>query len=213
MPANTLPASAARLAVLESVRRGNRTVNALAADLGVTDNAVRLHLTALERDGLIQRRGMVHSGRAGQPAAEYDLTTEGELALSRAYPPALTALVSALAARLEPRALRSVFVDAGHRLAAKMGVEPSGTLAQKAQACAALLDALGGSTTVTAARSEAFISGAGCPLASAVRAEPATCTLVESLLARHAGVRARQECEHGPHPRCRFRIATRDVRE
>lgn len=201
-----LPASAARLAVLESVRKGNRTVNALAADLGVTDNAVRLHLAALERDRLIQRRGILHSGRAGQPAAEYDLTTDGELALSRAYPPAFTALVSALATRLEPRALRALFADAGRRLAAESGTATAGTLAERAHACAALLDSLGGSTAVTATRRDALITGAGCPLAAAVRAEPATCTMVEVLLSKHAGVSCTQECEHGEQPRCRFRV-------
>lgn len=202
-----LPASAARLAVLESVRKGHRTVNALAFDLGVTDNAVRLHLAALERDRLVQRRGTLHSGRAGQPAAEYDLTTEGELALSRAYPPAFTALVGALSSRMEPRALRTLFADAGRRLAAETGPEPSGTLAQRVHACAALLDSLGGSTTVSASRREALITGTGCPLAAAVRAEPATCTMVEALLGKHAGVSATQECEHGEYPRCRFRVA------
>lgn len=207
MPNPPLPASAARLAVLESVRRGNRTVNALATDLGVTDNAVRLHLAALERDQFIQRRGTLHSGRAGQPAAEYDLTTEGELALSRAYPPAFTALVSALASRLEPRALRAVFADAGRRLAAESGMETGGSLTERANACAHLLDSLGGNTTVTTGRREALVTGAGCPLAAAVRAEPATCTMVEVLLSKHAGVRCTQECEHGEQPRCRFRIS------
>ncbi|HSA57998.1 MAG TPA: ArsR family transcriptional regulator [Gemmatimonadaceae bacterium] len=205
-PDPALPASAARLAVLEAVRRGNRTVNALAAELGVTDNAVRLHLAALERDRLIERLGTLHSGRAGQPAAEYELTTAGELALSRAYPPAFTALVGALASRLEPRALRALFADAGRRLATETGSEPVGTMAQRADACAALLDSLGGSTAVSHSRRGALITGTGCPLAAAVRVEPATCILVEALLARHAGVKATQECEHGDHPRCRFRI-------
>ena len=194
--------------MLDAIRRGQHTVNALAAELGVTDNAVRLHLAALERDRLIQRRGTQHSGRAGQPAAEYALTTEGELALSHAYPPAFSALVQALASRLEPRTLRAVFADAGRHLAGELGTEPGGSLAQRAEACAALLNSLGGSAVVTGGRREAVITGAGCPLAAAVRAEPATCTLVEALLAKHGGVTAVQECEHGEHPRCRFRVTT-----
>jgi predicted ArsR family transcriptional regulator len=182
-------------------------VNALAAELAVTDNAVRLHLAALERDRLIERRGTRHSGRAGQPAAEYALTADGELSLSRAYPPAFTALVAALAARLEPRALRAVFAEAGRRLAEVTAADTSGSLAHRADACAALLSSLGGSATVTAGRREAVVIGAGCPLAAAVRAEPATCTLVEAMLAKHCGVTATQECEHGDQPRCRFRVA------
>jgi predicted ArsR family transcriptional regulator len=205
---NSFVGSAARLSVLEAVRRGNRTVNALAADLGVTDNAVRLHLAALERDRLLERRGTRRSGLAGQPAAEYDLTTDGEIALSRAYPPAFTALVAALGARLEPRALRALFADAGRRLAGDTGGGVSGSLANRAGACAALLESLGGSVTVQAERREAVLIGAGCPLAAAVRAEAATCTLVEAMLERHAGVNAVQQCHHGAEPRCRFRITS-----
>jgi predicted ArsR family transcriptional regulator len=207
MRKSPLPASAAQLSVLDAVRRGHYTVNALAAELAVTDNAVRLHLAALERDHLVERRGTRHSGRAGQPAAEYALTPDGEQALSRAYPSAFAALVRALSARLEPRALRAVFADAGRRLAEDAGIEADGSLAQRAGACAALLNSLGGSATVTTGRREAVITGEGCPLAAAVRADPATCTMIEALLGKHTGVTAIQECEHGDQPRCRFRVA------
>ena len=71
----------ARHAVLDLIRRGARTVNTLAEALRISDNAVRVHLVALERDGLIVRSGLVRSGAAGQPAAEYELTVAGELAL------------------------------------------------------------------------------------------------------------------------------------
>lgn len=202
-----VPGSAARLSVLEAVRRGHRTVNALANELGVTDNAVRLHLTALERDGLVARSGTLRSGRAGQPAAEYDLTTAGELALSRAYPSALTALVSALAERLDGRSMRAIFADAGRRLAEVASPAPAaGTFAERAEACASLLETLGGSVSLTASRREALIKGAGCPLAAAVREEPATCVLVEALLAKHGNVDVTQVCEHGDRPQCRFRL-------
>jgi predicted ArsR family transcriptional regulator len=206
MTKRAIAGSPARLSVLEAVRCGNRTINALATDLGVTDNAVRLHLAALERDRLVKRGGTRRSGLAGQPAAEYDLTPEGEIALSRAYPPALTALVSALGSRLEPRALRALFADAGRRLAGESGGTASGSLAHRANACAALLESLGGSVTVQSERREAVVIGAGCPLAAAVRAEPATCTLIEAMLERHAGVEAEQQCHHGAEPRCRFRL-------
>jgi predicted ArsR family transcriptional regulator len=86
MPASSASLPPARQAVLDLVRRGERTVNTLAARLRISDNAVRVHLVALERDGLLKRCGMVRSGGAGQPAAEYDITPAGELALSVACP-------------------------------------------------------------------------------------------------------------------------------
>jgi predicted ArsR family transcriptional regulator len=201
---SALPAS--RRAVLDLIRRGERTVNTLAAQLRISDNAVRVHLIALERDGLIKRVGIVRSGLVGQPAAEYDLTPSGELALSSAYPAALAALVSATGDRLDPRARRALFLEAGRRLAETISARDSGTLQDRAESCAALIDTLGGSATVTQAKGSATVIGASCPLAAAVRNEPATCFLIEALLKKHAGVQAEQLCTHGDRPACRFRV-------
>ena len=203
-PAVSLPPS--RYAVLDLVRRGARTVNTLADGLRISDNAVRGHLAALERDGLVSRSGLVRSGTAGQPAAEYDLTTAGELILSTAYPAALGALAAAAGDRLDARARRALFLDAGKRLATTLRKPEGATLAERAAACAALIDSLGGSADVEAGRSSATLTGRGCPLAVAVRAEPATCSLIEGLLEEHAGVAAVQKCVHGEHPACRFEL-------
>src|SRR5512139_1084500 len=164
-----MPGSAAlppaRQAVLDLIRRGERTVNTLATQLRISDNAVRMHLVALERDGMVKRIGTVRSGGAGQPAAEYDLTPEGELALSAAYPAALTALAAALSDRLDGRGRRALFLDAGKRLAATLGRHDSGSLQERAAACAELIDRLGGSASITTERGSATVAGAGCPLA------------------------------------------------
>ena len=210
MAASPSPLPAARVAVLDRVRRGDHSVNALALALGITDNAVRLHLAALVRDGLVWRRGVRHSGRAGQPAAEYGLAAAGEIALSAAYAPALTALVWALAHETDPGAARALYAAAGKRLAASTPARRSGSLAARAGACAALVESLGGTARVSTARGETTLVGAGCPLSVAVRADGAACTIIESLLAEHSGLRVVQRCEHGEHgergehPACRF---------
>ena len=208
MTSSSVAAPDPRHTVLDAIRRGCSTVNVLAAELSVTDNAVRLHLVALEADGLIARTGIRHSGRAGQPAAEYALTPAGETALSHAYPPVLAALVAALGARLELRTLRAVMADAGTRIAAVGGRSPAAgaSLSYRAGQCVSLIQSLGGSATVELGRHEAIITGAGCPLSAAVRAEPGSCTIIEALLASHAGVKATQHCDHGAHPNCRFAI-------
>jgi predicted ArsR family transcriptional regulator len=204
-PASSL--SPARIAVIDAIRRGHHTVNELARALGVTDNAVRLQLSVLERDGLLRRRGVLHSGRAGQPAAEYELSADGEHALSRAYRPVLASLVESLGRRLDVRALRSLFSDAGRKLAAKGQSDARGSLAARAAAGVALIESLGGSASVELGRHQAILQGVGCPLAAAVRAEPATCYIMESLLAEHAGLKARQRCAHGDKPCCRFELS------
>ena len=196
----------ARLAALDRVRRGDRTVNAIAAALAVTDNAVRGHLVALEHDGLLRRAGVQRSGQAGQPAAEYELTPAGDEALSAVYPAALAALVAAIGGRLDARGARALFTDAGRRLGSGPRTEGGGSIAVRAQSCANLIESLGGSIVVTAARGRATLHGAGCPLARAVRAEPGTCTMIESMLTQVSGLRVTQRCAHGEHPACRFEL-------
>lgn len=207
MPASReLPPS--RHAVLDLIRQSERTVNTLATRLRISDNAVRAHLVALERDGLIKRAGIVRSGTAGQPAAEYEITPGGELALSAAYAPAFTAVAAAVADRLDTKSRRALFTDAGRRLAATMKPQDSGSLPERAEHCAALINSLGGSATISAGRGNAILEGAGCPLAAAVRADPATCYLIEALIEGHTGLQADQQCTHGDRPACRFRLTT-----
>lgn len=206
MPGTPATPPPARLAVLDFVRRGERTVNALAAALGITDNAVRLHLAALERDGLLRRTGVRRSGQVGQPAAEYELTPDGELALSSAFPPVLTALAAALGDRLDARARRALYLDAGRRLAEQSPSATTGSLALRAEACAKLIESLGGSVTVKTERGRATMAAAGCPLAAVVRKEPGTCAIIEAMLARSSGLDVAQKCVHGERPACRFEL-------
>lgn len=197
-----------RHAVLDLVRQGERTVNTLAARLRISDNAVRLQLGVLERDGLVKRSGIVRSGTVGQPAAEYDITPAGELALSAAYAPALAAVAAAAAERLDARSRRALFADAGRRLAATMKSQDSGSLQERAEQCVTLVNSLGGSATISTGRGSVTLQGAGCPLAAAVRADPATCYLIEGLLEGHTGLEAEQQCMHGGRPSCRFKLTS-----
>jgi predicted ArsR family transcriptional regulator len=50
------------------LRRGARTVEELAASLELTDNAIRNHLSSLERDGLVRQAGVRRGPGAGKPA-------------------------------------------------------------------------------------------------------------------------------------------------
>ena len=67
--------------VITLLRHGERTVDDLALALELTDNAVRSHLTALERDGLVRQTGVRRGG--GKPAYTYELTAAGEVPSTR----------------------------------------------------------------------------------------------------------------------------------
>jgi len=62
--------------IITLLRRSSRTVDELAQALGLTHTAVRAHLAALERDGMVQQ----HSERRGsrKPSSVYDLAPAAE---------------------------------------------------------------------------------------------------------------------------------------
>src|SRR3954466_14880237 len=95
-PTERQNSEATRSRLLTLLREGSWTVDDLAARLGLTDNAVRFHLDALEREGVARKEGLRRSGGAGQPAMLYSLTTGGEEAFSKAYAPVLIASLAEL---------------------------------------------------------------------------------------------------------------------
>lgn len=190
--------------VVALLRQGYLTVEELARELNLTDNAVRAHLSALERDGLV-----VQSGRrrgAGKPAFTYALTPEAEDLFPKAYGALLHLVLDALAERLAPESLDDLLRDVGHRLAAGQPA-PTGDLRQRVDGAVALLGELGGLAVVEERDDGFVIAGRSCPLASAVAGHPETCLLAEALLADVIGETVCQTCDPAI-PRCRFEIAT-----
>jgi predicted ArsR family transcriptional regulator len=191
-----------RLQVLEQLRRLAATVEELAQGAGVTANAIRPLLVALERDGLIARGGVRRTDGVGKPPVVYQITEAGERSFSRAYPAALAGLVGALSANLSSERLLRILRAAGARLATGARVVP---MRERGAAAAQLLEALGASVTVVPNRGRSVtVMGAGCPLADAVRECTATCEVVRSLLAESTGAKVTIGCEYSERPRCRF---------
>src|ERR1043166_4780908 len=101
---------------LVTLLRGTRkTVNELALDLELTDNAVRAHLLSLERDGLIRQSGVQRGTR--KPHFSYELTEEAEKLFPKAYDALLNQLIAVLKGRLKPDALEEVLREVGRSLA------------------------------------------------------------------------------------------------
>jgi len=92
--------------ILALLRRGGRTVDELAAAVELSDNAIRPHLAALERDGIVRQRGARPTG--GKPAAVYKVTPDAERLFTRAYIPLLTELVRTLSERMTSAELEAL---------------------------------------------------------------------------------------------------------
>src|ERR687886_682579 len=101
--------------ILALLRVENRTVSELSAALNLTDNAVRAHLLSLERDGLVQPRGMRRGRR--KPHVNYGLSPEAEHIFPKAYGPLLNHMVDAISKRVSLRALRATMQEVGRAVA------------------------------------------------------------------------------------------------
>ena len=186
------------------LRRGVATVEELARELGLTDNAVRSHLAALERDGLVTQSG-VRRG-TGKPAYTYALTPDAERLFPKAYGALLGLMLDVLAERLPPDTLDDLLREMGHRLAAGQA-SSTGDLRARVDGAVALLGEMGGLAEVEELDGGYVIRGCSCPLAAAVTGHPETCLLAETLLADVIGVPVRQTCDT-QGLRCRFEVGT-----
>lgn len=142
-----------------------------------------------------------------KPAHVYELTTEAELQLSRAYVPVLTQLLHVLADRLSAHDFDGVMRAVGRELLDGRA-RPSGALRARANAASALLDQLGGLTEVIDDEDGLQIRSHGCPLAATAVHHPETCSAMESLVSEFVGAPVEQRCERSERPRCRFRLET-----
>src|SRR5687768_15288339 len=104
--------------IVSLLQRGPLTVDDVASKLGLSASGVRAQITAMERDGVVRRRG----SRVGatRPSRVFELTPEVEQLLSRAYIPLLTQLVDVVAETLPERQLDTALRQVGKRLAREL---------------------------------------------------------------------------------------------
>lgn len=191
---------------LVTLLRGTRkTVNELAQDLDLTDNAVRAHLLSLERDGLIKQSGIQRGTR--KPHFAYELTEEAEHLFPKAYDALFNQLISVLKGRLTPVALEEVLRDVGRSLArAHAAPQENGDMKSRIDKALAALEAIGGAARVEEENEKLVIRSDSCPLSTAVAAHPEVCRLAETLLAEIIGVEVQEQCDRAGSPHCRFEV-------
>ncbi len=189
------------------LRRGPHTVEELAAAVGLTDNAVRAHLAALERDGMVRLLGVRRCGGSGKPAYEYGLALAAEQVFPKPYADMLGTLYDVLGDRLPAAELAALARETGRRMARRLD---SGATASRgaAEGAVAALNAMGGlaELEVGGHDSAPVIRAYSCPLAEVVTRHPGACALAEAFVSGLAGVPVCAECSPGERPHCRFTL-------
>ena len=190
--------------IIALLRRGERTVNELADGVELTDNAVRTHLAALERDGLVAFAG-VRRG-VGKPAHLFALTPEAETLFPRAYAVVLRTVLEVVRGAYPPGEVDALVAEVGRRLA-KPFPRAAGGVAARADAAVAVLAELGGVAEARIDGRLATIRGFGCPLREAVDGPPDVCRIAAALLSEVVGRDVTECCDRGDAPSCRFTFA------
>lgn len=187
--------------IVALLRRTSRTVDELAAALDLTDNAVRAHIATLERDGIVEQRGMRRG--ASKPAFAYDLTPEAERLFPKAYGPVLAQFLTVVTERMGRDATDEMLRAVGARLATAH-VDSGMPLDGRLDAAAHLLNDLGGLAESEVTEETAIIRGFSCPLALVAAEHPDVCHLAETLVSQVVGIPMHERCERGERPRCCF---------
>jgi predicted ArsR family transcriptional regulator len=195
--------------VLALLRGAARTVNEISGTLGLTQNAVRVQLSALERDGLVKQRGT----RAGtrKPHLSYELTDEAEALFPKAYSPVLTELLAVLTARLPEQTVNEILDEAGRRLAKHHFPEESADLDQRLGEVLSVLTQIGGYAELVREGDAYVIVGTSCPIYDTVKTHPTACRSLSSMLSKATGAEVVEKCQKGAKPRCRFELRLRSA--
>jgi predicted ArsR family transcriptional regulator len=189
--------------IVTLLRRASRTVEELAQELDLTDNAVRAQLAVLERDGLIKESGRRRS--SSKPASVYTLTSVAEELFPKAYGSVLRQLLEELTERMPAEEVEAVLRSTGHRLAAQWAL-PRGELQTRVEAAVSVLNALGGLAELERRNGTYVIQGYSCPLAAVVPDHPEVCRLTETLLTELIDAPVQERCENGETLRCHFLV-------
>lgn len=198
--------SSTRGQIVTLLRRQDATVDELATTLELTDNAVRSHLAALERDGLVAQTG-VRRG-VSKPAVVYGLTREAGRLFKKSDASLLRTLLRVLKERLPGQQLHEVYSSTGSAVAAQFP-PAHGTLEDRVQQSAVALGELGGLAEIEATDSAYLIRGYSCPFAATSPEHPAVCQLATAFLTEYIGAPVEARCQlanSNGAPRCLFEI-------
>ena len=194
-----------------TILRGSAcTVEELAAQLELTDNAVRAHPATLERDGLVRQSGLRRGPR--KPHFTYVLTPEADALFPKAYDALLNQLIAVLKNRLKPSEIEDVLREVGRAVAAG-APSAENNLNGRVQTALNVLEAIGGSAAVEQHEDKIVIQGNSCPLAAAVNVHPEVCQLAETLVAEIVKAPVHETCDREGRPKCRFEISLKEAQK
>ena len=188
------------------------TVEELSQGLGISANAVRQHLTALERDGLVAKGETQSSG--GRPEQLYELTPAGNELFPRHYSWFAELLLDSLRTEKDSDALRERLESMGRAVARQVegrvaGIEDT---AERIRVLAAIMHELGYESGPVHSRKEKLpsIEATNCVFHCLAQRFPEVCHFDLAMMSKVVGREViHDECMvRGGHV-CRFKFKPR----
>ena len=194
-----------RMEVLELLRRkGRASAETIAADLGVTPNAVRQHLTNLERDGFVVSHP--ERGARGRPSLLFSLTERADSVFPKRYGQLATMVLQEVQEIGGPEALDEIFA----RVAARHADAIAGAIAdldfdEKLKRVVAWIGRAGTLADQQDVPEGVQVTIHNCPFRNTALKFPQVCTITPHLISRLLGTAVSQsDSIHRRDPYCSF---------
>jgi predicted ArsR family transcriptional regulator len=191
--------------VLEMLRRRGRcSAETIAQDLGLTTNAVRQHLTNLEREGLVVSQPE-RSGR-GRPSLLFALTERADAVFPKRYGQLASMVLQEVQDMGGPEALDEVFARVAARHAAAIEKDLDGLLFdEKLRRVVSWIGRAGTLVEQTESAEGVKVTIHNCPFRNTALKFPQVCTITPQLISRLTGAAISQsDSIHRRDPFCSF---------
>lgn len=205
------------LKILLKKRKG-MTLEEISSGLGITRPAARQHLTALERQGHIERGELLATG--GRPGQTYRLSPKGYELFPKQYSWFSGIVLESLSAQLGSRGLTEFMDRLGNEIGSQVAGQIEGkSLKERVEATAALMNDLAyqAETTLTGKEmpgAAPVIEASNCVFHAVAQRFPEICQFDIALLSKLTGAETTHErCMIRGSDSCRFRFKSKNPQE
>lgn len=187
------------------LRMSTMTVNEIADRMKLTDNAIRAHLLSLDRDRLVEQKGVTKGFR--KPHHLYGLTQEARHLFPKPYAFLFNRLLAVLKRTLPTPSFLHTLRDVGHEIGDENSSDGDAGLDERLGEALKALEILGGAAQVVRENGNVLIKSESCPFNEAVSEHPEVCKVAESMIEEIVGKAVEEKCDRSGSPKCCFQVS------
>ena len=203
---STTTAGRTRMEVLELLRKKqSASAETISAELGITPNAVRQHLTNLVRDGLVKSEPVRH--KRGRPSLLFSLTARADAVFPKRYGQLATMVLTEIQDMQGPEALDEIFrrVALRHAGAIAAEIDEEDGFEAKLERVVNWIGRAATLATTEETEDGVRVTIHNCPFRNTALKFPQVCTITPQLIVQLLGQPVSQEKSiHRRDPYCSF---------